>query len=196
MNAPPPAPAPAELAEAAAALKAARRGRAGIDRAVRFGRFSGWTLAVLGGLSGLSVLGSASGGLDLPSLLLTVAMGTLAGLEFAGSVRLGRLDPAGAAGLARNQLLLGALILLWCGYRVATASSGESPYAEVIAGTPELGAMLGDVDGLVRELTLLVYGAAGVVGVAFQGLAWRFHRRRVAMVERYLADTPAWAREG
>ena len=189
-----------EVREAARRLTAARRRRAGVDRAVVFARLSGWTLAAFGGLN---LLASLLGGLDAAALILGLLLCGLAALEFRGARRLrgqfrGQIrgmDPGGATALARNQLLIGAVILGWCGHRLLQAGRGGGPYAEAIARTPELAPVLADLGPLVQTLTRWIYGVAAAAGVGFQLLAWRFHARRRAMAEAYLRDTPAWAQE-
>ncbi len=171
------------------ALRAAADRRKPIDRAAGWAHFSAWGLVVMGVLSLPGMFGS------LGSFLLVVGLGVTATLEFRGRAALRRLEPAGATLLARNQLLLGAVIGVYCALNVLASLRGEGRYDQILESTPELENVLGGMSAMIQQLMIFFYGVVAVVGVGFQLLSWRFHNARVAMVETHLALTPAWVLE-
>lgn len=186
-------PAPEGVAVAAAALQKARRDRAGIDRAVTVARISGWSLAVFAGFTALGAVLSAGPGFPIASVLLAASLAGLATLEHRGAQALRRLEPEAPGRLARNQLLIGGLIVLWCSFQAFAASRGDGPYADALREHPELGPILGDLGGVVRTVTLAGHVLTGLLGLGLQLIAWRFHLRRESMLERFASETPSWA---
>jgi hypothetical protein len=53
----------------------------------------------------------------------------------------------------------------------------------------------GDLDELVRLLTITVYVAVIALTAVFQGLNARYYFRRIATIEQYLSETPDWVLE-
>ena len=126
-----------ELNEAAVVARAALREAADlrkpIDRAASWAHFSAWGLVVMGVLSLPGVFGSLSG------FLVVVGLGVCATLEFRGRAALRRMEPAGARILANNQLLLGGVMLVYCGLKIGASLMGAGQYDEILAANPELG---------------------------------------------------------
>ena len=83
-----------------------------------------------------------------------------------------------------------ALIIIYCLWSMYRTTAQPDPQMAEL--TELLG---GDLDEVVRSLTLMVY--TGVIGatVIFQGLNARYYFRRIGMIREYLSQTPAWVLE-
>ncbi len=159
-------------------------GRAGkIFRAGSVAAVTGWSVIAFGALSILASLLSPKGVL-VGGALLWVGWN-----ELEGRKELLRFDPAGARRLARNQLWLLAVLLLYCGWAIYRSQFQPTP--EVT----ELESLMGLGEGFVADATAAVYALVMVVATVFQWGMYRFHRARVALVEAYLRETPPWVVE-
>lgn len=165
-------------------LEEGKRRARGVTRAVRLAGFNVWTLGALAALTLLLGVGS------LPAFLLGLGMGAVAWNEHRGRERLRRMDPSGARLLAAGQLGLMVLVVAYALWSLARARAHPDP---ALAQVDEI--LGGDTQGLVRELTTVLYLAVIGVTVIAQGLLARFYLARGAMVERYLRETPDWAVE-
>lgn len=168
------------------AIAQAKVRRAKLRTAEGVAGFSAWSTAVFAALTWPFAPFSTT------ALAMAVGLTVIAWREFEGRKLLRRLDERGPAHLATNQLIFGALIITYATWQIVVTLTGPSPYEQYIAKTPELGPMLGDMDGLIHTLTLLVYAVVIVGTIAFQGgMAWYYHTRSRHLRE-YLASTPKW----
>jgi len=178
----PPAGGPLDAQHRQEVAEAAKRAK-GLALAGKMAAFNGWTLIVFAAVTVLFGLTSPT------ALVLGGAMAFLGRTELRGRALLKRFDPDGPALLANNQLRLMGAVVVYCAWSIYTTMTGPGLQ---VAGLEEI---LGDADDLVRSLTLTAYGAVIVGTVIFQGLAARYYRARVAMVEAYLEQTPDWVVE-
>ena len=143
--------------------------------------FNGWTLGVIGGLSILSGLFSLTG------FVVGVLIAIVAWNEFRGRALIRKLEPAGPILLAKNQVGLMGVVIAYCVWSmyvtVASPSSELAELDEVFELLPE---------GLVTDLTLLVYGTVIAVTLIVQGLNARYYFARIELLRDYLDETPGW----
>ena len=163
--------------------QAGERARA-FTGAARVAAFNGWSIGFFAAVTLLF------GIFNLTALVLGVGMAVVARNEFKGRAGTLAADPAGPGLLWRNQVGFMGLIIVYCLWSMySTVANPDPQMAEL---TELLG---GDMDELVRSLTLTVYGAVIAATALFQGLNARYYFRRVAMIEEYLSETPAWVLE-
>ena len=188
-------PATAAAREAQQALLLSQELRRPIDRAVTMATITAWTLAVFAVLSLPGVFSSFTG------FFIVAGLGACSYFEFAGRNTLRDMNPQGASALARNQLVLGAVIVVYAGANLVSTLSGAGPYDQAIEATPELEQILGSsggrggLGGLMTTLTLMYYALVGVGGAVGQLFMWKYHTRRRPLVEAFVADTPGWIQE-
>ncbi|HKJ03146.1 MAG TPA: hypothetical protein VJ997_11845 [Longimicrobiales bacterium] len=149
--------------------------------AVRTATFNIWTI---GSFAAITIL---FGLFSLTALVLGIGMAVVTWNEYRGRAMVRRFEPEGPRLLGRNQLGLMVLIIayaLWSMYQTTANPDPELAQMDQILG--------GDTAGLVAELTIYVYvGVIAVTGV-FQGMVARYYFKRIAMLEAYVRDTPAW----
>lgn len=169
--------------EQRAALQDARERAKGILSASKVAAFNGWTVGIFAALTILF-------GLTSPVLLaLGAGMAFVARNELRGRSLLRALDPRGPRLLVRNQLGFMGLVVAYCAWSLLRAYTHPDPQW----------VQLQDLAGLeadfIQDLVAACYGAAILLTVLFVGLNARYYARRVAMLDAYLADTPAWVVE-
>ena len=145
-------------------------------------------------LSAVSTLGFAAIGViitifdfSLWSLIITVGLAVIGGIEFRGHQTLLRAEPAACRTLALNQLAFFALITVYCLCQMITFSARDMPSELRELLDPEM----------MRHLPTFVcafYAAVIVGSLAFQGgLALYYYTRR-RQVEAFVRETPDWVR--
>jgi len=102
-------PATAAAREAQQALLLSQELRRPIDRAVTMATITAWTLAVFAVISLPGVFSSFTG------FFIVAGLGACSYFEFGGRNTLRDMNPQGASMLARNQLVLGAVIVVYAG---------------------------------------------------------------------------------
>lgn len=171
-------------AEQRAALVAAEARMKPIRRAAAIATVNGWTLIVFGALTALLGLGSVY------LMVVGVAVAAVGWRELRARDRLRALDPDGAKTLGWNQIVLLAVVAVYCVVAIVRTNAGGSTTSvsqlEELAGLPA---------GYVAELTTTVYLGLLVVVCGFQALMARFHFARVSMLQEHLRDTPRWVEE-
>ena len=123
---------------------------------------------------------------NLNALVLGAGMAVVARNEFKGRSAILRSEVTGPELLWRNQVVLMALIIMYCLWSIYRTTGQPDPQMA------ELTELLGsDLDEVVRSLTLMMY--TGVIGttVIFQGLNARYYLRRIGMIREYLSQTPS-----
>jgi len=169
--------------EQRAALEDARERAKGIVSAAKVAGFNGWTVGILAALTVLF-------GLTSPVLLaLGVGMGVVAHNELRGRQFLRAFDPRGPRFLTRNQLGFMALVVAYCAWSLVRTYTHPDPQ------WAQLQELAGLEAGFIRDFVVAAYGAAILLTVLFVGLNARYYARRISMLERYLAETPAWVVE-
>jgi len=145
----------------------------------------------------LAVTATLSVCLDWSALFIGPALGLIAWNSFRGARRLRRFDPAAPGILAWNQVILAAVIVVYCAWQLISHFSGASGLSQELASAGlnehDASAALGmDLPKLERVLYGGVYGLVIVGTLLFQGLtAWYYLSRR-KLLQAYLAETPAW----
>lgn len=168
-------------------LQAAKQSLRKIRRAVSAARFEGYTVAICGGITFLSGMGSISD--MLGGTVLTI----IGIVEIVWAGRLGRLDATAVRTLTINQLCLAVLILLYAVWNLHAEIA--HPASDLPDLSPSDAQVLGQMDssamGLTHEVMLLLYGSMIAAAAAEAGMAAYYHSRG-AYLQRYLADTPPW----
>jgi len=172
-----------------------------VQGAVKFARFSAWTLALA------AIIGLLIGIFDVTSAVMGLVLLAVTVIEFRGAGLLQKADPKGPMMLGWNQLMLLGLIGAYCFYQayIATAKPMVSdPQLMEILADPASRQALQDAglsSGLLQmidnpaQTNKLGYALVAFVSLVVQGLTalYYFSRRRV--VEAYLRATPAWVLE-
>jgi hypothetical protein len=172
----------------AAFTQARVRGRK-ISRAAVVAAVSGWTLAFF---AFITLLG---GLFSLTSLLLGIGLGIVAYLELQGSKGLRRLDETAPHRLGFNQIALGAMIVVYCGWGIWLAVAGPGPYDSYLAQGGDTAEMIEPIAQLHRAMTSAFYALLIVVSVVAQGCASLYYFTRRRHMIAYLRETPAWVVE-
>jgi hypothetical protein len=158
--------------------------------------FNGIWLGVFSGLSLLFVVGEAIfGGFDGIGVIMCLGLGLLAWNELRGRKLLLLYHPKSTAVLGWNQVALLGLIVGYAAWMMGVAAFGTNPYEEVMRSEPMAAQVLGDVGGLYKMLSLILYGGLIVGSVIFQGLNSLYYFTRAKLLRAYLAETPAWVVE-
>ncbi len=168
-------------------LQAAKQSLRKVRRAVSAARFEGYTVAICGGITFLSGIGSV---VDMLGGAVLTAIGII---EIVGAGRLGRLDIKAVRIITVNQLCLAALILLYALWNLYAEVA--HPASDLPDLSPSDAQVLGQMDSsavsLTHEVMLLLYGSLIAAAAAEAGMAAYYHSRG-AYLQRYLADTPLW----
>lgn len=141
---------------------------------------------------GVLTLLFAVSGLDVPNLAQGALLTAVGAAQLRAARRLRRGDLAAPGLLARNELVLMGGVLVYCALKLTVlrpASDGLS------AQFGDLSGMGLDVSELTESMHTLVYTTFIVLSLLYQGGFARYFLRRRPLVERYVAEAPAWTRE-
>ena len=171
-----------------AAVRQALAARRPVQRAARIARASAISTLLIGAISLPIVVLSPS----WMGAVATVALFTVGAIEYRGADLLSKAQLRAASLLARNQLLLLGLVVLYCVGQIVRAQQappGGMLSAETRAQVADL---IPNLDQMVRDWVIFGYGLVILLSLACQGgLAWYYFTRR-----RYLRDiqnaTPPW----
>ena len=149
-----------------------------------------WTIAIFAALSFICGLTSGVSG-----ILMGVAMGVVAYVEFTGASRVRRLDASATRTLGYNQLALAGVLIIYALWNLfATSSSGLS--AEI---NSQLGSMGGSGMGVAKEaqdigqlVNNLVYGSLIAIAIFAQGGTALYYFSREKHITQYVQTTPPW----
>jgi hypothetical protein len=168
-------------------LQAAKVSARKIRRAVSAARFEGYTVAICGGLTFISGIGSIS------SMLGGAVLTGVGLIEIIGASRLARFDVQAVKMLTINQLCLAGLILLYALWNLHVEA--VQPASDLAGLSPSDAQMLGQVDsgvmGITHEIMMLLYGSLIFAAATEAGMAWYYHSRG-EYLRQYLAETPQW----
>jgi hypothetical protein len=167
-------------------LVEAKRRSSKVRRVAKVANFNVWSIGIFAALSLPFALFS------IKSLLMCIALASVAYNELRGRKMLERFEPLATRDLGWNQLALMFVLIGYSLLNIYVAYTGPGPYAKEIEAMPELGSMLGEVDTLYQSVTLIVYGSLIVASVLFQGLNAAYYFRSQKHVQSYLDQTPAW----
>lgn len=127
---------------------------------------------------------------SLSGVLLGLAMGAIAYVEFKGAARIRRLDPAAPRTLGYNQLAFAVALIIYALWSLHDVASGRGLMADL--NTPELQQAGGEYVDLIRTCLKLVYGILVAVAIFAQGGTAMYYFSREKYIREYLANTPQW----
>ncbi len=163
-----------------------------VRKASGYARMSGWMTLLAGAMSVLFSIGS------LPGMILGLALAGFGMRELGLARRMDRLDGSAPVWLAINQLMLGAVLIAYAVYKVATYDSADSMIAGSLASDPTIASspeLAGTMDQLTQIEYLLSMGIAGVlVVVAFvvQGGTALYYITKRKRVNELRTHCPEW----
>lgn len=135
---------------------------------------------------------------SLPGMILGLALAGFGMRELGLARRMDRLDGSAPIWLAINQLMLGAVLISYAVYKVATYDSADSMIAGSLASDPTIASspeLAGTMDQLTQIEYLLSMGIAGVlVVVAFvvQGGTALYYITKRKRVNELRTHCPEW----
>lgn len=155
--------------------------------------FDAWSIAIFAAPSFVCGLFSGASG-----VLLGLAMGATAFVEFRGAAAIRRLDPTAPRRQGYNQLVLACSIILYALWCIHAASAGGGLLAQLQQADPgadfsSIGG--GQMDSLGQAVTWFLYGGLIVLTILFQGGLALYYFSREKVIRQYLAETPAWVVE-
>lgn len=160
-----------------------------LKRVLFISAFDGWSVIAIAALGTLITLlfGDYSG---VGVGLLIAGAGWM---ELRGRKQLKRRDTAGMKTLARSQLLLLSVILVYCTMRLAsfddaTAMGNLTPDLESLL--QEAGIQKAEILPLVRTAFLAIYGGVALGTLIYQGGMIFYYRARTNLVTEALATSP------
>jgi hypothetical protein len=165
-----------------AAATAMRR----IKRTVSIATFDGWSIGIF------AVLTWLCGTTDPVNIIMGLGMGAIAAVELTGAKRLRRLDPRAARMLALNQLALASLLIGYAVWRLFAVTHEGATASLLGAVDPEVLNMVGPIDALARQISLVLYGGVIAIALLGQGGMALYYATRAKMVAAYVTQTPPW----
>ena len=169
----------AELADARVRMKK-------ITRAASVAAMSGWSMVVFAAIS------LPFGLFDFRTLVVSIALGTIAVIELRGCRLLRTIDVRAPRLLGFNQIALAVLIVVYACWGVVSVLNTPSPYAEHIAAGGTMAEMLEPIDQLNRLASIafaILVGGFGLIGPPLT--AWYYFSRRKHL-RTFLTQTPEW----
>ncbi len=171
-----------------------------VRSASRLAAFNALSLAIVGGFALLAAFVQILAGLTRGHIALSAFAGLLLGggllaiaaIEQRGRSRLLQLDPAGGTLLAWNQVALLAVVVLWCGGKLAAALAGPNPYESVIRDNPQIAPMLQPIIDAYATMTVIVYATAIAISTLFQSYCARLYFAAARQVAATIAATDPW----
>ena len=123
---------------------------------------------------------------------LGIGMCFLAHFEFKGAKEIRRLDVSAPWRLARNQLILGALVLIYSAACLWTSLTQPSELDQQLGEEAQLNSMVGSIDQMERTAYIALYCTMGVAAIVGCGGTALYYNRRKPHIEAYLRETPPW----
>lgn len=165
-------------------LRLAEERRRVVQRTAAVATVDAWMTTLIAALAVLSWAAS-----DWSALALGLALTLVAWNSFRGAKAMRRLDPTGPRLLALNQLLLAAIITLYCTWCIWDLTRGKNNLVQQLSA-----AGVGDLIDPKQIQTWMITFYLAVIAATFlaQGLLGLYYLTRRPHLERYLADTPPW----
>lgn len=157
-----------------------------IFRAARVAAFSGWTSAVLAGLTLLTGLGSLS------AMALGLALGVIAIVELRGGAGLRRFDSSAPRRLGLNQIALFGVLCVYCGWNIIDTLQGPNPYAEYMTAGADVANMVRPIARLHTTIMVAFYGLVIGGSAVAQGCGAFYYFTRASRLADFMAMTPPW----
>jgi hypothetical protein len=125
---------------------------------------------------------------DTSGVVIGLAMGMIAYIEFDGAGRIRRLDPVAFRRLGYNQLAFAIAIIiysLWSLHSPSILTELKNHSAELPAGSEDM----------VRLAMTILYTSLIAVAILAQGGTALYYFSRQKYLQRYVEQTPAWILE-
>lgn len=182
-----PGAAPALTAEHLAQITAARKLGARLSRAAGVAKFDGWTIGIFGAITLLSSIGSILG------MVLGTGMAVLAFFQLKAADRLSQLDETAPGLLARNQIILGALLFIYGSISLWMAINNAAPLSSSSSEMgPEIAQMLAPYEKMAQVMYEAVYVGVMALAIVGPGLTALYYYRQRKNIAAYRSSTPAW----
>ena len=165
--------------------EARKRGKT-IRRCASVASTSAWTIAIFGAFSVIFSIG------DYLGMAIGVAMCVLSHFEFKGAKEIRRLDINAPKRLARNQMIMGALMLVYSAIALWTSLNKPSDIDSALGGDPQLTQMVGSIQSFERSGYIAVYTAIAFAAIVGCGGTALYYARRKPFIKKYLRETPPW----
>ena len=174
---------PQHLEQIAAARKRGKK----IKRCASTANFSAWTIAIFGAITLITSIPSLFG------MMLGAGMCVLSHFEFKGARDMRRLDPGAPKRLARNQMVMCALLLVYAVGSLWSKVTGPSEFDKEMGNDPAVRQMLGSsVGDLEKTGNIVIYSLVGVAAIVGCGGTAMYYNSRTKYIEAYLRETPPW----
>lgn len=164
-----------------------------LRRVLLIAALDGWSVMAIGALG--SLVAMAMG--DPSGLVVGLMLVTGGVLELRGRGRLVRGDPAGMRLLIRAQMLILAVLLVYCISRLGSFDEGvvrdtvrENLTPEMEALLQESGVSRADIVPAVKIMFYTIYGTVAFLSLIFQGGLSLYYRSRTPRVAAALAGAP------
>jgi len=160
-----------------------------LQRVLFISAFDGWSVCAIGGLALLVtlLLGDLSG-------LVVCVLALVAGImELRGRRKLQRRDPAGMKELVRAQLLLLAVVLVYCASRLGSFDQDTvlaSLTPDMKAALKESGVEMAEIMPLVKTTFYAAYSIVALLALLFQGGLILYYRSKTPLVTEALTPPP------
>lgn len=160
-----------------------------LKRVLIISLLDGWSVMIIAALGILITLIMG----DYSGVLVGLLIGAAGWMELRGRKLLIRRDPAGMKSLARSQMFLLAVILVYCVTRLGsfdetTVMGNLTPDMEALL--KESGIQKADVLPLVRLTFYSAYGAVALGTVLYQGGMTLYYRAKTKLVIEALTTPP------
>jgi hypothetical protein len=162
-----------------------------LRRMAAYANFDGWSLVILGALNLICCSGYGS----VTGLMISIAMLGTGMFELSSVRKLRRLNPTAISRLVCNQLILAAVLILYCIVSLVQNqhSSGASPDLDQLLS--QLGASAADVRDQLPSLWTILYASVIALTLIIQGGTARYYWSRRKHLSRYIEQTPDWIQQ-
>lgn len=161
-----------------------------IRKAARVASMNGWMSGICAACSLPFAMFSVEG------FIIAAALCAITYFEFRGRRGMLQFEPESAVILARNQIGLLLLIVVYSLWKISGALTGEGPLTAELAAKPELAALIGSTEGideLYKAGTMAFYGLVIGLSAIFQGGNAFYYYSRRKYIENCIESTPPWA---
>jgi len=160
-----------------------------LARVLKISGVEGWSIIILAGLGCLISLALG----DYSGVGIGLLIASAGGMELRGRKLLRRRDPSGMKTLARSQLFLLGVVLVYCATRLgsfddATVMGNLTPDMET--ALKELGIQKSDILPLVRLTFFATYGGLALGTLLYQGGMAIYYRAKTPLVTEALTTPP------
>ncbi len=160
-----------------------------LKRILRISLLNGWCVIVFAALGSLITLAMG----DFSGLVVGFLIGAAGWMEIRGHKLLKQRQPDGMRLLVRSQILLLAVVMVYCASRLGSFDEGTvmgnlTPDLETLL--KENGIAKGDILSLVRTAFFAAYGGFAVLTLFYQGGMALYYRSKIALITEALTAPP------